>query len=122
MFLSSLAALIFGILLFFLLMAGIELSLRSFEKTLALLGMELRSFEKLRIDRSDSSHTTPDVREHRRRINVIRYALHLGIVLSVSFVLFSRALSSQGWVLIVVILFIGLAVLDIWWRRLIAKG
>lgn len=121
---SAIAALVFGVILFFLIVVGIELSLRSFEKTLTLLGLEasLRFFEKIKIDRSDSSHRNPEVIEHTRRINVLRYALHLGIILSVSFVLFSRAFSSDRWAVIVVLLFIFLAVLDIWWRRLIARG
>lgn len=120
----AIAALIFGVILFFLIVAGIELSLRSCERTLTLLGLEsaLRSFRKIRIDQSDSSHRNPEVREHTRRINVIRYAIHLGIVLSVSFVLFSGTFSSITWAVTVVILFIVFAVLDIWWRRLIARG
>ena len=120
----AIAALVFGIILFFLLMVGIESFLRSYGKTLTMLGLEsaLRSFAKTRINRSDSSYRNPEVLEHIRKINIIRYALHLGIVLSVSFVLFSRAFSSKEWVITVVILFLFLAILDVWWRRLIARG
>jgi hypothetical protein len=115
---SAIAALLFGIILFFLIMIGIESSLRSFEKTLAMLGSRPPFFEKLKIDRSDSSHRYPEMKEHTRRINVLRYALHLGVVLSVSFVLFSQSFPPKDWAILVVILFISLAFLDIWWRRL----
>jgi uncharacterized iron-regulated membrane protein len=119
---SALAALVFGIILFFLIVVGIEYSLRSFEKTLSMLGSRTQFFEKLRVDHTDSSHRSPEVREHIRRINVIRYALHLGIVVAVAFVLFSRMFSPLIWVGTIVILFIVLAALDLWWRRLIARG
>jgi hypothetical protein len=121
---SAIAALIFGVVLFFLIILGIESSLRSFEKTMEMIGVESvrHFFEKIKVDRSDSSHRNPEVIEHIRRINVLRYALHLGIVLSVSFVLFSSSFSPKEWAIIVVILFISLVFLDVWWRRLIARG
>jgi hypothetical protein len=56
---SAIAALVFGIILFFLIVIGIELSVRSFEKTLTMLGLEspLRFFEKIKGALADRFHT-----------------------------------------------------------------
>jgi hypothetical protein len=121
---SAIAALVFGILLFLLFIVGVETSLHSYKQILTLLGLKsaIRSFQKIRVDRADSSRRNPEALEHVRRINVIRYGLHLGVILSASFVLFSRQFSSNTWTVTVIILFSVLAALDIRWRRLIARG
>jgi hypothetical protein len=118
---SIIAALIFGVVLFFLMMIGIELSLRSFGKALTAFGNQAvrQFFEKLRIDRRDKSYRKPRFREHIRRINIMRYTLHFGIVLSAAFVLFRGAFPPGIWQITILLLFLLLAALDIFWRRMI---
>lgn len=119
---STIAALIFGVVLFFLMMTAIELSLRSFGKVLTEFGNQAtrQFFEKIKIDRRDKSYRKPRFKDHIRRINIMRYSLHFGIVLSTAVVLFRGAFPPGIWQLTILLLFLLLVALDIFWRRTIA--